>query len=128
MAGSITVTSAVADCGVQAVKYSVDWTSDAAGAVSGNAFDMDGGEILSVTFVPDGGGTQPTDLYDVTLLDANNVDILGGLGANLSNSASSRVKPALSTYGRYMIQAGSFTPTITNAGNAKGGLIHILVA
>lgn len=128
MAGSIVVTSVVADCGIQAIKYSVDWLSDAAGAVSGNSFDMGGGEILSVTFIPDGGGTQPTDLYDVTLLDGNGVDILSGLGANLSNVSASRVKPALSTYGRYMIQSGSFTPTIANAGNAKGGIINILVA
>lgn len=124
MAGSITVTSSKVG---NLTKYAIDWTSDAAGAVSGNTFDVEDGELVQVRYTPDSGGTQPTDLYDVTLTDPSGLDILAGGGANLSNAAASVAVPVVSTYFRRTLEAGSYTPVVAAAGNAKGGLIELLV-
>lgn len=125
MAGTIAVTTSRA---AQAIdKYSIAWVSDAAGAVSGNTFPIKACEIVQVGYVPDGGGTQPTDLYDVTMTDANGVDVLGGTGADLSNAAAKVAVPAVSTYFRRTLEAGNLTPVVAAAGNAKGGTIVLLV-
>lgn len=125
MAGTIAVTTSKA---AQAIdKYSIAWVSDASGNVSGNTFPIEACEIVQVGYVPDSGGTQPTDLYDVTMTDANGVDVLGGTGSNLSNANKSVAVPAVSTYFRRTLEAGNLTPVVANAGNAKGGTIVLLV-
>lgn len=125
MAGSITVTSA--NVGPSLDKYTIAWVSDGAGAVSGNTFAIGTCELMQVTYKPDGGATQPSDAYDVTMTDALGVDVLGGTGANLSQSASTHHVAAVSTYFRRHLEAGNLTPVVANAGNAKGGTIVLLV-
>lgn len=128
MAGSITVTTSRIDHPLGAItKYSIAWVSDAAGAVSGNSFNVKAGEVVQVRYIPDSGGTQPTDLYDVTMTDANSIDVLGGSGANLSNANSTVAVPAVSTYFPRLLEAGALTPVVANAGNAKGGTIVLYV-
>lgn len=129
MAGSIAVTSA--DLGGGYTRHSVAWVSDAAGAVSGNTVPLPRGHIHRVTFVPDAGGTQPTNLYDATLPDEYGVDLLNGTGANLSNAAAAHFVPLMGN-GTTLNQrlwhgGGAVTPTIAAAGNAKGGTLHIVV-
>lgn len=135
MAGSIVVTTS--DIGSKVTKYSVAWTSDAAGAVSGNAFPMKTGTIITVEFVPGAGGSQPSDLYDVDLEDAENIPIFdngGGtsIGANLSNAVGSHALPmhGLSTFQlfRRWHHGGDVELLVTNAGNAKSGTVNIFVA
>src|SRR5512139_2576632 len=134
MAGSITVTTSEEGSGV--IKYSVAWLSDASGNVSANTFSMGSGTIVMVEFVPDSGGTQPTDLYDVTLTDAEGVNVLddgtgsASIGANLSNTAASHRVPFIGgggtvTYVRTWVHSGLFTPVVAAAGNAKGGTINV---
>lgn len=125
MAGSITVTTTQASNAID--KYSIAWVSDASGNVSANTFAVEAGEIVQVGYIPDGGGTQPSDLYDVTMTDAQSIDVLTGTGANLSNATSTVAVPVVSTYFRRTLQAGNLTPTVANAGNAKGGTIVLLV-
>jgi hypothetical protein len=125
VAGSITVTTSEAGSGL--TKYSVAWLSNASGAVTENSFNVRAGELVQVEYVPDAGGTQPTDAYDMTLLNANSLDVLGGGGANLSNATRTQAVPAVSTYFRRTLEAGALTPTISNAGNAKGGTLILLV-
>ncbi|MCC7371652.1 MAG: hypothetical protein IT306_24755 [Chloroflexi bacterium] len=125
MAGSITVTTTQASNAID--KYSIAWVSDAAGAVSGNTFAVEAGELVQVRYIPDGGGTQPSAAYDVTMTDANGVDVLGGTGADLSQTASTVHVPAVNTYFRRTLEAGNLTPVVANAGNAKGGTIVLLV-
>ena len=121
-AGTVVVTTS--DVGHGVTKYSIDWTSDAAGAVSGNAFAVTAGTIFQVEYTPDAAGTQPTDLYDATLVYANGLDLLQGSGANLSN---------VTAYGPVMqalyFHDGTRTVdlVIANAGNAKGGTVVIWV-
>lgn len=108
--------------------YAIAWTSNASGAVSGNSFSVILGEIKQVKFVPASGGTQPTDQYDVTLVDADGLDVLNGMGANLSNAA-----PALITsLGVWTATPAASSPAVydlvvANAGNAKSGTVYVMV-
>src|SRR5688572_2234141 len=72
-AGTVTVTQAtvVNTSTRRVVRYTVAWVSTAGGAVSANSFSIGAGTLVSARFIPDSGGTQPTDLYDVTLTDSN---------------------------------------------------------
>lgn len=125
MAGSISVTSS--RVGESIARYRVDWLSDASGVVSVSTFSLPACELVQVAYTPDGGGTQPSDLYDFTMTDPDGADALGGTGANLSNATATKVTPVQSTYFRKILPAGSYTPTGANCGNAKGGLIDLYV-
>lgn len=122
MAGSITYTENVS----QSVKLVVaDWTSDASGDVTGNTttkyYD---GQILYAAFVPDAAGTQPTDNYDVTVLDSNSLDLLNGLGANKSNAATVYVDQF---DGLGAVANSQLTVTVDNAGDSKGGKVYLWI-
>ena len=100
-------------------KYTVAWVSDASGDVSGNAtqFVIPRGRIHQAQFTPDSGGTQPTDLYDATLLFST-VDILDGVAANLSDTTATIIMfdPPF-----FYDATSNLDLVISNAGNAKGG-------
>ena len=126
MAGSVTLTYSE----TRTIKKVVwDWTSDASGDVSGTDTVTLSGQIMRVVFKPDSGGTQPTDLYDIVINDEEGVDVLAGLGANLSNSTASQVVPILTngTDGNSspMVIDGKLSLVVSNAGNAKGGEVHM---
>lgn len=136
MAGSITVTTSVLSRSGGVTKYSVAWTSDAAGAVSGTTFAMNPGTIILVDFVPGSGAAQPTDLYDVTMLDEHSVNVFDdgagtSVGANLSNVNSTHKIPFVGggsvTYVRHWLHGGDYQPVVAAAGNAKQGTIDIYV-
>lgn len=123
--GTATVTSAtVRDVSTRYLRYTIAWTSSAGGAVSGNTFTVVSGRIVSVRFVPGSGGTQPTDAYDVTLIDTNSVDVLFGAGANLSNTLSTvtRLSPAYFQDGSRVLDL-----VVANAGDSKTGTVQVLV-
>ena len=111
-------------------KMTLDWTSDANGMVSGidTSYAIDG-LLLRVTTIPDlGGGTEPSDNYDLTLSDSDGVDVLLGLGANEPNSASNSFVPLLdmddgTNYLQPIPVKGKLELDVTNAGNAKGGKV-----
>lgn len=136
MAGSIVVTTSELGGGVS--KYSVAWTSDALGAVSGNSFAMKRGSIVSVEFMPGTGGTQPSDLYDVTCTDAEGANILddgtgtGSVGTNLSNVNSVYRCPFIGgstvSYVRMWLHGGTYTPVVAAAGASKTGTIVFYVS
>jgi hypothetical protein len=119
MAGSITVTPE--DIGGGITKYLIAWLSDGSGAVSGNSFDVKRGWLMQSRFIPDGGDTQPTDAYDLTILDGDGIDILQGDGGNLSNAAPS------AAHNPIFLPPGALTPTIAAAGAANGGQIALFV-
>lgn len=121
MAGSLTNTSS--DLGGGITKYNIAWVSDASGVVSLSVVEVKRGRLIQIKYVPDAGGTQPSDLYDMTLPDTNGVDVLAGDGANLSNANSKITAPTAPI----LLEAGNLTPTIASAGNAKGGTLILFV-
>lgn len=134
MAGSVTMTSSAIPGSGGVRKYSLAWVSDAAGAVSGNAVTLPPGTIVMVEFVPDSGGTQPTDAYDLTFTDEESVNMFDdgsgtSIGANLSNSTATHKVPFIGggavTYVRQWLHGGSYTLVVAAAGNAKGGTVNI---
>ena len=78
------------------------------------------GVIERAVFIPDGGGTAPTDLYDVTVTDPDGVDVLAALGANLSGTLTVVKKHS---DGLTAFAGQKLTLNVTNAGNAKGGVV-----
>lgn len=108
-------------------QYTLAWTSTAGGAVSANPVSVGPGWIESVKFVPGSGGTQPTDLYDVTLVDTNGVDVLNAQGANLSNATGLYLQfnPPLFFPGSGSSQ--TLDLVIANAGNAKTGVAYVWI-
>lgn len=121
-AGTATVARANVDGGL--TSYTIAWTSSAGGAVSGNAFNVRKGYLVSIRFVPASGGTQPSDLYDVTLVDSDGVDVLAGGGSDLSNSSAS-----IQQWDPPLYQDGTRTLdlVVANAGNAKTGTVVLLI-
>lgn len=123
-AGSATVTSVDVRIGDHVYRrYTIAWTSTAGGAVSGNAFAVAAGPLMSIRFTP--GGTTPTDLYDVTLAEtAGATDLTGGQGANQSATVS-----GVYTFDPPLLLDGSRTldVVIANAGASKTGTVVILV-
>ncbi len=107
------------------------WTSSSGGAVSGTTTTVANGVVGRVSFVPGSGGSQPTDAYDVTLLDQDGLDVLAGRGANLSNAAASHVCPGVpitdgtSTGVVPVMLEGTLELQVANAGNAKSGTVTL---
>lgn len=122
MAGTVVVTPV--SIGASLTRYDLVWTSDASGDVSANLFDVWRGRLIQIKFVPDGGATAPTDLYDVTLVDEDSVDLLDGRAANLSATAGSYLQwdPPIFMDGTQQLDL-----VIANAGNAKGGTVSLWV-
>ncbi len=121
--GTVTVTTTnISD--IRATKYSLAWVSDAGGAVSGNAQTLLPGSLMQIKFIPDGGGTAPTALYDVTLVDAAGIDYLGGTGANLSATVSTQTRVAAPLI---YDATGTLDLVVANAGASKGGTVQLWI-
>lgn len=122
-------TTTITYSGTRPKKVSFAWAaSNPGGAVSGTPSAQVRGEIVRVTFVPGTAGNQPSDQYDVTLLDTSGVDVLAGLGANLSNAAVSHVCPLIgngATTNQRMAINDTLELQVANAGNAKQGTVHV---
>ena len=110
-------------------KVSIAWTSSAGGAVSGNTFTAPVGDIVQVKFVPGTGGTTPTNLYDVTLIDTDGFDLLEGAGANLSSTAASFTVPVTAAGAQRVFYDGAqvLDLVVANAGNAKNGTVILWI-
>ncbi len=103
--------------------YRIDWLSDDGDGSVSLPFTARAGRLIQIKFVPDGGGTQPDNLYDVTILDADSADILEAAGANLSQTVSTWN----TSTARVFLDGGQYTFTVAAAGNAKGGIVYLYV-
>ena len=102
--------------------YRMTWTSDGSGDVSATAVPIVSGLLRSVTVIPvTSGGTQPDNLFDVTLLDVDALDLLGGGGANCVNTGPTMIDMGV------VFPGGNVYPTVANAGAANVGEIVIVV-
>lgn len=139
MAGSVLQSITNVAGSTNALRVQLDWTSDAAGGVSGNQIILPPGSILLVEFMPSATAV-PTDLYDVGMLNSFGVSIFddgagNSIGANLSATLAANKVPfingASTTYVRSWIQGGAGNPyqlTVANAGNATRGSVIIFVS
>jgi hypothetical protein len=105
------------------------WTSSAGGGVSGFDTKPISGELLR--FVTNPGATAPTDNYDVTLLDADGVDVLGTQGTDRDTANSEQFPPLIvgtigaASYVRPVAVNGPLSLVIAAAGDSKQGTITL---
>lgn len=106
----------------------ITWVSTAGGIVTAILKNL-GGRLLRMSAFPDAGNTQPTNEYDVTLIDNTTEDVLGTAGANLSNAAVVSEAPMLTGSKALsdgpMVCHGPLTLNIAAAGAAKGGILYL---
>ena len=109
-----------------------DWTSNATGNVITKSDDPIAGTLLRVTTNP--GATAPTDDYDITVTDEDDVDIAMGLLANRDTANTETVYPvaAVTVQGgatAYINLPSTFNDklelNVTNAGASKNGKIRL---
>ena len=118
MAGTITAIE-TRHRSVQEIIFS--WLSDASGDGTATATTYAySGDILKVVCVP--GATTPDDNYDVTLTDADSIDLLAGQGVDCPNGANLVI-----TGGMIPVVESAISLTIAGGGNAKIGTVHVYV-
>ena len=120
--GTIVVTEAM-NAPLGMARYTLDWASDASGDVNGTTTTLPIGYLVKVEIFPDAAGTQPTDLYDVQLQDAKDVDLLASAGTNQSIAASEVILFDPPIY----IDDSGLELVVSAAGNAKGGIVYVWV-
>lgn len=107
-------------------KIKAAWTaSNPGGAVSGSATtEVYTGEVVQIVTVPGTVGDQPTDQYDVTVLDDDGIDVISGAGGNRSNASTEQIQ-GLTSLG--FVAGDHLAVTIANAGNAKKGTVYLYI-
>ena len=116
--------------GTDVVKHTFDWVSDGSGNATLPSRLAVSGEIQRVVFVPSA-TAAPTSLYDVTLTDADGIDVLAGQGANLSASAASSVCPGVPLRDGTTVSVSTgvvdsvLTLNVSNAGASKAGKVIV---
>lgn len=130
MAGTVTIspTNALMNCvdyPTKNNKISIGWTSDASGDATANlAADYNSnlskikGWIIQIATNP--GATAPTDNYDITISDADSVDVCGGRLKDRDTATSELV-----TFDPPVWVDSELALAVANAGNAKVGAIEI---
>ena len=122
MAGSAVVITETTHTSVRKVVFA--WTSDSAtGAVSGTTTNAYDGEIIGLTTAPSGGGTAPSDNYDVTIADAAGHDVL--LGAGVDRDVANTEHVARASLGG--VAGSPLTLSVANAGNSKLGTVTLYI-
>lgn len=118
--------------GSDVVKHTFDWTSNGSGAATVASTLAVSGVIVRVVVIPSA-TVAPTALYDVTLTDADSVDVLAGLGANMSATVTLNTCPGTAlTDGTTVSVVPMFvdsilTLNVTNAGASKAGKVVVYV-
>ena len=116
--------------GSDVVKQTFEWVSDGSGNASVVGGLLASGEIQRVVFVPST-TEAPTANYDITLTDANGVDVLAGQGANLAASGNTHVCPGLplkdgtTTSVVPIVVDSILTLNVSNAGASKAGSVIV---
>lgn len=133
MAATLTTSLANYTDGPLVRKYTLAWVSHTDGVVNLNTSKTLVGELVRVVFAPGAGGVQPDDLYDLTLLDGDGIDVLAGQGANLTNAAPTHIVPGVpfkdgtTVSLRPVTVHGTLNLVIANAGSGKSGSLTLYV-
>jgi hypothetical protein len=109
-------------------RISQPWTSDAGGAFA-EAIILRGW-LVEIEFIPGTSGSQPSNLYDMTLENSAGRDVLvtptgtkASIGLDLSNSGSNVYPEPMTGIPIIKYLNGTYTARIANGGNAKSGTI-----
>lgn len=82
------------------------------------------GVIVAVAQLPGTAGDQPTNLYDVTITDEDSVDVIGGLGIDLSNAANTWKETC---DGLGAVANDKLTLNVSNAGTSNTGTTIVYI-
>lgn len=104
-------------------KVSFVWVSAADGTASGTTTTAFDGAIIGMATIPAGGGSAPTDNYDITVTDAGSHDVLLGAGAN-RDTANTEYVTGANLAG---VAGSALTLSVTNAGDTKGGTLILWI-
>jgi len=118
------------------VKVTLTWQSASDGSVSQalGGLDYDWLNVLRgmylVKMVTDPGSAAPTDDYDITLLDDDGLDVLGGAGGNRDTANNEVAHPTPDGSNINLDIAGPIDGdldlTIANAGDTKTGVVKLI--
>jgi hypothetical protein len=111
------------------VEYLITWTADSAAAtVPATATDT---AIVGYVFMAqtNPGTTAPTDDYDITLTDADGIDVFGGelLNRDEANSEQTVPKVGSSVYGSRFVNSVLTFNLSNNAVNSATGTVRVYV-
>jgi len=117
--------------GSDVVKHTFAWVADGSGnATVASGFAISG-QIMRVVFDP--GSPEPTASYDITLTDADGVDVLASQGADLSETVTSHVCPGTplkdgtTTSVVPIVVDSILTLNVSNAGSGGAGSVIVYV-
>ena len=96
------------------------WTTDASGDVTATTGGTYSGKLLTVVTVPSA-TAAPTADYDLTVTDANSVDVLHGGGIDRATATTEYIQEA--SLG--VVANSTLTFTVANGGNAKKGTVIV---
>lgn len=120
MAESVTITE---ETHSTVKKISFVWVTAADGTATGATPGAYSGSIERLVTVPAGGGSAPTDNYDIAINDGDTTDVLLAAGANRSSTLTQQVGAA--SLG--IVANDTLTLEITNAGDTKGGAVYLYI-
>lgn len=106
--------------------------SDASGASSGatstTITDQIAGKYIVRAITKPDGTDYPDASYDITILDENNVDVMGSVLLNRASGSSEQATPYIgASYGPCPI-TGALTVTATNMGSGKTATLILEIA
>ena len=115
MAGTVAVTEKVTVGSIKKITFV--WTSTSGGAADKTTTAAVDGKIIGFTTIPAGGGSAPTDNYDITVTDVDGHDVLLGAGMNRDTANTEHVSEG-SMAG---VSKSTLTLNVASAGDTKGG-------
>lgn len=121
-AGSASITEIDFDS-VKKIKW--EWTSGTGQTVVADCTTASfyTGKVLFLVTVPGTGGNTPSDNYDVTILDSDDVDILGDGGLNRATGTTESVcEGSLGA-----VVASQLELNIADAGSANTGIVYLFI-
>lgn len=121
-AGSAQITEEIFDT-VKLIKWA--WTSGTGQTVVADCTTTSfySGELLFFVTIPGGGGDAPSDNYDVTILDKNDVDVLADAGFNRDTASTESVLAgSLGACANTQLELN-----IADAGSANTGVCYLWI-
>ena len=116
MAGAVVITE-VTHTVPKKITFAWDGTT-----VDGTTTNYYNGTILLVATVPGTAGDQPDDNYDLTLENADGVDMLAGQGANRDETNTEFISSGMGAF-----TAEKIVLSITNAGAGGEGTVYVWI-